>query len=117
MPGAFNAGIVYRLSSRRPGLSMIRPRTAPANHYLLRGPLMQTAVTKRGQTVIPAAIRKRYHIDGSVHLVWLDDGETIRAVPVPKDPLRALRGRGRGERLRERLPAERQADRDRETRS
>ena len=77
---------------------------------------MQTAVTKRGQTVIPAAIRKRYHIDNDVHLVWLDDGETIRVVPVPNDPLAALRGRGRGERLTERLLAERQADRDRETR-
>ncbi len=77
---------------------------------------MQTAVTKRGQTVIPAAIRKRYHIDGDVHLVWLDDGETIRVVPVPNDPLQALRGRGRGERLTERLLAERQADCDRETR-
>ena len=78
---------------------------------------MQTAVTKRGQTVIPAAIRKRYHIDGDVHLVWLDDGETIRVVPVPNDPLRALRGRGRGERLTERLLAGRKADRDREAHS
>ena len=77
---------------------------------------MRTAVTKRGQTVIPAAIRKRYHIDGDVHLVWLDDGETIRVVPVPNDPLRALRGRGRGKGLTERLLAERQADRDLETR-
>jgi len=77
---------------------------------------MQTAVTKRGQTVVPAAIRKRYHIDSDVRLVWLDDGETIRVVPVPNHPLRALRGRGRGERLSERLLAERQADRDRETR-
>ena len=77
---------------------------------------MQTDVTKRGQTVIPAAIRRRYHIDGDVHLVWLDDGETIRVVPVPNDPLQALRGRGRGERLTERLLAERQADRDREAR-
>ena len=77
---------------------------------------MQTAVTKRGQTVIPAAIRKRYHIDVDVHLVWLDDGETIRVVPVPNDPLRALRGRGRGEPLTERLLAERRADPDRETR-
>ena len=77
---------------------------------------MQTAVTKRGQTVIPAAIRRRYHIDADVHLVWLDDGETIRVVPVPNDPLRALRGRGRGTRLTERLLAERQVDRDREPR-
>ena len=31
---------------------------------------MQTAVTKRGQTVIPAAIRKRYHIEEGDSLVW-----------------------------------------------
>lgn len=75
---------------------------------------MQTAVTKRGQTVIPAAIRKRYHIEGGVHLVWLDDGETIRVVPVADDPIRALRGRGRGKKITERLLAERKKDRDRE---
>lgn len=75
---------------------------------------MKTAVTKRGQTVIPAAIRKRHHIDTGVDLVWLDDGETIRVVPVPKDPLRALRGSGRGHGLTERLLAERRADRKRE---
>ncbi len=78
---------------------------------------MQTAVSKRGQTVVPAAIRKRYHMDCGVRLVWLDDGETIRIVPVPADPLGALRGRGRGERLTERLLAERSQDRDRETNS
>lgn len=75
---------------------------------------MQTAVTKRGQTVIPAAIRRRHHIDTDVRLVWLDDGETIRVVPVPKDALQALRGAGRGLALTERLLAERQRDRDRE---
>ena len=37
MPGAFNAGIVYRLPSWTRGLSMFRPRTAPAKHYLLPG--------------------------------------------------------------------------------
>ena len=76
---------------------------------------MQTAVTRRGHTVVPAAIRKRYHIDSGVHLVWLDDGETITVVPVSDDPLKALRGRGRGKKLTERLLAEREDDRDRET--
>ena len=57
---------------------------------------MQTAVTKRGQTVIPATIRRRYQITGGGHLVWLDDGETIRVVPVPADTVSSLRGRGRG---------------------
>jgi bifunctional DNA-binding transcriptional regulator/antitoxin component of YhaV-PrlF toxin-antitoxin module len=76
---------------------------------------MQTAVSKRGQTVIPAAIRKHYQIDKGAHLVWLDDGETIRVVPVADNPLQSLRGRGRGEKLTERLLSERRKDRDRET--
>jgi AbrB family looped-hinge helix DNA binding protein len=74
---------------------------------------MNTAVTKRGQTVIPAAIRKRYQIQAGDRLVWLDDGATIRVVPVPADPVRALRGCGRGEGLVERLLATRREDRDR----
>jgi AbrB family looped-hinge helix DNA binding protein len=76
---------------------------------------MQTAVTKRGQTVIPAAIRKRYHIQEGDQLVWLDDGQTIRVVPIPADPIRALRGSGQGERLVERLLAARREDRKRES--
>jgi bifunctional DNA-binding transcriptional regulator/antitoxin component of YhaV-PrlF toxin-antitoxin module len=77
---------------------------------------MQTAVTKRGQTVIPAAIRKRYQIDRGVRLVWLDDGETIRVVPVSDDPIRSLRGRGRGKKMTKNLLVERRKDRERETR-
>jgi AbrB family looped-hinge helix DNA binding protein len=72
---------------------------------------MQTAVTKRGQTVIPAPIRKRYHIQAGDYLMWIDDGETIRVIPIARDPIRALRGSGRGEHLVERLLAARQADR------
>jgi len=75
---------------------------------------MQTAVTKRGQTVIPAQIRKKYQIQPGDHLVWLDDGQTIKVVPVPADTIRALRGRGRGERLVERLLTARREDRDRD---
>jgi AbrB family looped-hinge helix DNA binding protein len=75
---------------------------------------MQTAVTGRGQTVIPAPIRQRYQIKAGDHLVWLDDGETIRVVVVPADPLRALRGSGRGERLVERLLKARREERNRE---
>ncbi len=75
---------------------------------------MQTTVTKRGQTVIPAAIRKRYQIQEGDYLVWIDDGESIRVIPVAHDPISVLRGSGRGERLVERLLAARQADRQRE---
>lgn len=76
---------------------------------------MESAVTKRGQTVIPAQIRRRYHIQPGDRLVWLDDGQSIRVVPVPADAIRALRGRGRGERLVERLLAARREERERES--
>ena len=41
---------------------------------------METTITRRGQTVVPAIIRKRYGITEGGHLVWLDDGETIRVL-------------------------------------
>jgi len=75
---------------------------------------METAVTKRGQTTIPAGIRKRYQIKEGDYLVWLDDGQSIKVVPVPADPIRALRGSGRGERLLELLLATRREERERE---
>ena len=68
---------------------------------------MNTAVTRRGQTVVPAPIRTRYQIEAGDRLVWIDDGESIRVIPVPKDPVAALRGRGRGEGLVEKLLADR----------
>lgn len=75
---------------------------------------MQTSVTKRGQTVIPALIRKRYQIHEGDRLVWLDDGQVIKVIPVPADPVRALRGRGRGEKLIQKLYDSRQEERERE---
>jgi bifunctional DNA-binding transcriptional regulator/antitoxin component of YhaV-PrlF toxin-antitoxin module len=77
---------------------------------------MQTSVTKRGQTVIPSQIRKRYKICDGAQLVWLDDGQTITVVPVSDDPIKALRGQGRGKKLIDRLLNERKRDRDREFR-
>jgi len=75
---------------------------------------METSVTQRGQTVIPAAIRRRHNIKGGSRLVWLDDGQTIRVVPVPEEPVAALRGRARGSGIGAQLLAERRADRERE---
>jgi len=72
---------------------------------------MQTAVTKREQTVIPVSIRKRYQIHEGDSPVWLDDGAMIRVIPVAQDPIRAFSGSGRGESLMERMLARRQADR------
>jgi AbrB family looped-hinge helix DNA binding protein len=76
--------------------------------------MMETSVTKRGQTVIPAPLRKRYSIREGDKLVWIDDGTTIRVVPVPADPIAALEGSAKGERLLERLLEERARERQRE---
>ncbi len=75
---------------------------------------MESSVSRRGQTVIPAQIRKRHQIKVGDRLVWLDDGQTIRVVPAGTDPIAALRGSGKGDRLLSRLLAEREADRERE---
>ena len=72
---------------------------------------MNTAVTKRGQTVIPAALRKKYKIQAGDSLAWINDGESISVIPAPADPINALRGRGREERLVEKLLKARQEDR------
>jgi bifunctional DNA-binding transcriptional regulator/antitoxin component of YhaV-PrlF toxin-antitoxin module len=70
---------------------------------------MKTTVTARGQTVIPAKIRKAHQIDISTKLEWIDDGETIRVVPLPKNPIETAKGISKG--LCRRLMKERELKR------
>jgi len=71
---------------------------------------MQSTVTSRGQTVVPAKIRRDHRIEPQTRLEWIDDGHSIRVVPVADDPVEAAKGFSRG--LGARLRAER--DRERE---
>lgn len=71
---------------------------------------MNTAVSKRGQTVIPAIIRERYDIRTGSRLQWIDIGGEIKLIPIPKDPIVALRGSTPGIPLRKRLLEERRKD-------
>lgn len=73
---------------------------------------MKTTVTVRGQTVVPAKIRQDHHIGPQTQLEWIDDGETIRVVPLPADTVRASKGISRG--LHQRLLEERERQRQRE---
>jgi AbrB family looped-hinge helix DNA binding protein len=73
---------------------------------------MRTTITKRAQTVVPAALRKRYGIKGGDYLEWIDDGQVIKVIPIPADPIEALRGSARGENLVERLLESRREDRE-----
>lgn len=78
---------------------------------------MVTSITSRGQTVIPAELRRRWGIDQEPgwRLGWIDDGEGIRVLPIPPDPIKALRGRGKGERLLEHLLQDRARERARQS--
>lgn len=75
---------------------------------------METIITERGQTVVPAQIRKRHKMKKGTKLVWLDDGKTIRVIPIPDDPIEALHGIGEGENLLDALLQERKRERSRE---
>lgn len=57
---------------------------------------MRSTITDRGQTVIPAEIRRRFRLSPADRLEWLMDREGIRVVPVRGDPVRAFRGQGKG---------------------
>ena len=65
---------------------------------------------------MPSKLRKRYRIEPGSSLQWLDTGNEIRVIPVPKDVIAALRGSGKGEGLLDALLRERKKDRRREAR-
>ena len=75
---------------------------------------MRTTITQRAQTVVPAVIRERYGIKSGDYLEWIDDGQIIKVIPIPADPIKALRGSAKGEQLLKRLIESRQEDRQRE---
>jgi AbrB family looped-hinge helix DNA binding protein len=57
---------------------------------------MRSTITSRGQTVIPAAIRRHFQLDPSKKLEWIMDHNEIKVVPVEADAIEAFRGRGKG---------------------
>ena len=74
---------------------------------------MQSTITARGQTVIPAKIRHRFNLSPANKLEWIVEGNVIRIVPVQADPIAAFRGQGKGGGTA-RLLEERARDRERE---
>ena len=74
---------------------------------------MRSTITSRGQTVIPAPIRRQFHLSSADHLEWLVEDGLIRVVPVRANPIDAFRGQGKGG-ATERLLASRKQDEERE---
>ncbi len=74
---------------------------------------MRSTITSRGQTVIPASIRRHFNLSPADRLEWIIENDAIRIIPVHADPIAAFRGQGRGGSVK-RLLAERQQDKERE---
>jgi len=44
---------------------------------------------------VPSDVRRRLQIGPDTVLEWIVEGGTARVIPIPRDPIRALRGSGR----------------------
>lgn len=75
---------------------------------------MITKITTRGQVSIPSKIRKKLKLEPEMKLEWSIEGSVIRVVPLPKDPVAAFRGRGKGLASTRDLLRERQSQRRKE---
>jgi len=75
---------------------------------------METIITERGQTSVPAVLRRKYHLQPHSKLVRVDMGSSIHVVPVSLNPIAGLRGLFRGRSLTARLLQDRHAERARE---
>jgi len=74
---------------------------------------MRTKVTTRGQVSIPSRIREQLGLGPETVVEWVVEGDTLRVIPIPADPIRALRGSGRKGTVG-RLLADRRRDRGRD---
>ena len=75
---------------------------------------MLTKVSSRGQTAIPADIRKKYGLTENSKLQWIDEGEVITVVPINEDPIKSFRGKSRNKDIVKILLEERKRERERD---
>ena len=71
---------------------------------------MESVITKKGQVVVPVSLRKKYGITVGTRVVWIDTGSVIKLIPIPEDPVAALRACSEGEGLSSSLLQDRKED-------
>ena len=54
--------------------------------------MYEVKVTRQGQTTIPKPLRDKYDIAEGDVVLYVDVGDHVAMLPVPKDPLRVLAG-------------------------
>ena len=52
----------------------------------------EVKVTRQGQTTIPKPLRAKYMIDEGDRIMYVDLGDHMAVLPVPKSPVKALEG-------------------------
>lgn len=72
---------------------------------------MKTTVSTRGQVSIPSELRKRFNIEPDSQVEWIAEGNAIKIIPLPKDPIAAFRGAGRGRYTSDKLIKDRKKER------
>jgi AbrB family looped-hinge helix DNA binding protein len=77
---------------------------------------MRSTISSRGQTAVPAEIRRRFNLTDRSRLEWMVDGEVITVLPVPSDPVKAFRGVSKGKYTGAMLLADRRRERAHERR-
>ena len=78
---------------------------------------MALKISQKGWVVIPAELRKKYHLEPGDEVEMVDYGGVIALVPVPKDPVRQGYGIIKdGPSLTQALLEERKLEQEREQR-
>jgi AbrB family looped-hinge helix DNA binding protein len=74
---------------------------------------MRTKISKRGQVSVPSKVRKELSLGPDTTVEWVIEGNLVKLIPIPQNPIEAFRGSGKKPLVKE-LLKDRRKDRQRE---